>query len=99
MHSISYDLYYRRLRCNGHIINLIVQAFLFGQEEDDYKDFNNDNTSPSEEQLARWRRFGLLGKLYNIATWISALPQRIQTFKKLSNNLMPRRDNSTRWNL
>ena len=98
IHGICYDPYHRRLRCNGHIINLIVQAFLFGQEEDDYFDDDDDVISPSEEQLARWRRYGPLGKLHNIVTWIMGSPQRIQAFKKLSNDLMPRRDNSTRWN-
>lgn len=87
----------RRLRCTGHIINLVVQAFLFGKKEDDYKTFN-ETTAPSEEQLDQWRRFGPLGKLYNIVVWITASPQRIQLFKKLSNGLMPRRDNGTRWN-
>ena len=77
------------------MINLVVQAFLFGQEEPDYKEFDK-TTSPSEEQLDRWRRFGPLGKLYNIVVWITASPQRIQAFKKLSNDVMPRRDNSTR---
>ena len=28
--GVFYDPQQRRLRCNGHIINLAVQAFLFG---------------------------------------------------------------------
>lgn len=33
---ITYNPKHRRLRYNRHIINLIVQAFLFSKEEDDY---------------------------------------------------------------
>ncbi len=97
--NIAYDSDHRRLRCNGHIINLVVQAFLFGAEEDDHEEPNENTISPSEAQLDHWRRRGPLGKLHNIIRWIMITPQRIYTFKELSGGLMPRRDNSTRWNL
>ena len=35
-YSISYNYGKRRLRYNGYIINLAVQAFLFGNTVDDY---------------------------------------------------------------
>ncbi len=38
----------RRLRCNGHVINLVIQAFLFGAEQPDHDKFNEDE-APSEE--------------------------------------------------
>lgn len=34
--GVYYNYRERRLRCNGHIINLSVQAFLFGKQVDDY---------------------------------------------------------------
>jgi len=49
--NIAYDSDHRRLRCNGHIINLVVQAFLFGAEEDDHEEPNENTISPSEAQL------------------------------------------------
>ena len=96
--GVSYDAKQRRLRCNGHVINLAVQAFLFGQAVDDYEYPENLAISPSDAQLNQWRRLGPLGKLHNITVWIMGSPQRIQSFKKKSGGLMPRRDNSTRWN-
>lgn len=53
---------------------------------------------PTDDQLNQWRRLGPLGKLHNIVVWILGSPQRIQAFKHQSNDLMPHRDNGTRWN-
>lgn len=96
--GVYYNAVQRRLRCNGHIINLAVQAFLFGKTVDDYEYPENLALSPSDAQLNQWRRLGPLGKLHNIVMWIMGSPQRMQSFKKRSEGPMPRRDNSTRWN-
>ena len=69
--NIAYDGDTHRLRCNGHIINLVVQAFLFGKEVDDYE---AEDETPSDEDLDRWRRYGPLGKLHNIVVWVMASP-------------------------
>ena len=95
--NIAYDPKQRRLRCNGHVINLVVQAFLFGKDIADYEEFDAD-IAPSEDELAKWRRYGPLGKLHNIIVWIMASPQRRHRFGAMSNGLLPIRDNSTRWN-
>ncbi len=96
--GVLYDAQERRLRCNGHVINLAVQAFLFGKTVNDYEYAENLAISPSDATLNQWRKLGPLGKLYNIIVWIMGSPQRIQSFKIRSQGLMPRRDNSTRWN-
>ena len=96
--GVPYNAEERRLRCNGHVINLAVQAFLFGKAVNDYEYLENEAESPSDTQLSQWRRLGPLGKLHNINFWIMRSPQRVQAFKKKSGGLMPRRDNGTRWN-
>ena len=96
--GVLYNASHRRLRCNGHVINLAVQAFLFGKAVNDYEYLGNEAESPSDTQLSQWRRLGPLGKLHNINVWIMRSPQRVQAFKKKSGGLMPRRDNGTRWN-
>ena len=96
--GVQYDAKQRRLRCNGHVINLAVQAFLIGRTVDDFEYPETSTDSPSDTQLNQWRRLGPLGKLHNINVWILASPQRIQSFKKYSMGLLPHRDNSTRWN-
>lgn len=95
-HGIYYNPGERRLRCNGHIINLSVQAFLFGRAVNDYE--HPQEESPNDVELNQWRRLGPLGKLHNIIVWIMGSPQRIQMFRQKSGGLMPLRDNRTRWN-
>lgn len=101
--SILYNAEQKRLCCNGHIINLSVQAFLFGKISPDleYLEAFNDESSvriPTTDELDKWRKIGPLGKLHNIIIYITLTPQRKQNFRKLEPHLLPRRDNSTRWN-
>ena len=83
----------RRLRCNSHIINLSVLAFLFKkhpwQQENDY-------IGPSDTELTQWRKIGPLGKLHNIIMYVQRSPQRLQAFKALSRGFNLHRDNQTR---
>ena len=50
------------------------------------------------KELQEYRTLGPQGKLHNINTYIMRTPQRIQRFKKMSNDLMPHRDQAVRWN-
>ena len=93
--GVLYDAEQNRLRRNGHIINLAVQAFLFG-ETVDYLEFpENVTVSPSDTHLNTSRKLGPLGKLHNIIIWIAGSPQCIQSYKHRSGGLLGRRDNST----
>ena len=91
--GITWEASTHRLRCNGHIIHLAVQAFLFGRHPN-----LSDNDELTNDELCRWRQLGPLGKLHNIVVWIQRSPQRLHTFKKDSGGSAPRRDNATRWN-
>lgn len=91
--GIEWDAGSHRLRCNGHIINLAVQAFLFGNHPD-----LSDQDDSIRDDLKRWRRLGPLGRLHNIVVWVQRTPQRMQNFKNDSNGKSLKRDNSTRWN-
>lgn len=96
--GVRYNYTQRRLRCNGHVINLSVQAFLFGKVVNDYEYPENMSVAPNDVQLNKWRKLGPLGRLHNIVVYIMGSPQRIQAFKRISDGLMPHRDNGTRWN-
>ncbi len=96
--GVYYDPRHRRLRCNGHVINLAVQEFRFGEKVDDYEYPEEMTRSPSSQQIEQWRKLGPLGKLHNINIYIMKSPQRVQKFRGISGGLMPRRDNGTRWN-
>ena len=66
---ISYDAVQRCLQCNGHVINLSAQTFLFGKisEDLDYlTESLNTVIALTQDQLERWRSMGPLGKLHNI---------------------------------
>ncbi len=100
--GIYYDPIEHRLRCIGHVINLSVQAFLFGR----HPDIENGRRArgedggddPSNKELQDYRKLGPQGKLHNIIVYIMRSPQRIQKFRRLSKGLMPKRDHRVRWN-
>jgi len=98
------------VRCFGHIINLVVKAFLWGE---DWEAFEAGVSTEPEIQkavslLKLWRKKGPLGKLHNISTCILRTPQRRDRFtqkvKQLrstsgstSGPLLPIVGNVTRW--
>lgn len=92
-----YDCQQRSLRCNDHVVDLAIQAFLFGNVEDDYEYRETVRSAPKNNQLDKERKLGPLGKLHYIIFWIMRSPQRTQAFKELSGGLIPRRANGTRW--
>src|SRR5258708_14972872 len=57
-YKINYNPLYHRLRCNGHIINLAAQAFLFHTEDEALAEDNNTKllSLPTEAEMARWRK-------------------------------------------
>ena len=91
-----------RIRCIGHIINLVVQAFLFAkvvttEELESYdEDDRNFDQSTDEARRAKFRLLGPLGKAH-INAHIRKSPVRVEVFKKLARRLIPM-DNRTRWN-
>ena len=90
-----------RIRCIGHIINLIVQAFLFAEvmdlEELALYDLENEDGELTDEEARRawFRLLGPLGKGHNIVVHIGRLPACMDIFRKLAGRLIPM-DNYTR---
>ncbi|CEJ82383.1 Putative Transposase-like protein [[Torrubiella] hemipterigena] len=95
--DIRYDPKAHRLRCQGHIINLAVKAFLFvtDNEKLEYKDPNLHQTTL--KQIEAWRQKGPLGKIHNFVIYIQRSVQRSQKFLAISHNHRLARDNDTRW--
>jgi hypothetical protein len=94
----------RRLRCMGHIINLVAQAFLFGSESEVFDvtiKAYEDDIDQGKVDLSQLR--GPVGKLHHIVLHIRKTPQRRNAFKRGDEHcnptkLVPKRDNDTRWN-
>ena len=97
-YEIKYDPITHRLRCQGHILNLSAQAFLFVTEKESLEQDNMDKYTVTLEEMGRWRQYRALGKLYNFVVYIQRSIIQIQHFKKLSHGRALVRDNSTRWN-
>ena len=78
------DITARRMRCFGHILNLVAKAFLYGEDsdafelQDDFYELHNQY----DQALQHWRRKGPIGKLHNIVKFIRSSPQRTEAFKK-----------------
>jgi hypothetical protein len=92
-----------RIRCIGHIINLVVQAFLFTDlvnmdELESYDEAEVDGELIDEEvKKAKFRLLGPLGKAHNIVVYIRSSGGRADYFRKLAGRMIPM-DNRTRWN-
>jgi len=106
--GISFDPVARRLRCFGHVINLVVKAFLWGEDAETFEAeiITCADLDREVEELQGWRKKGPLGKLHNVLTWICRTPQRRDRFeeKVRQNNrglavkaLSLIRGNATRW--
>ncbi|KID82482.1 Ribonuclease H-like protein [Metarhizium guizhouense ARSEF 977] len=92
--EFDFDLDHRRLRCLGHILNLVVKQLIFGDsasametEDDDDFDF-----STISDELKKWRKKG--PQKEDIAS--GKLSYIDKTTGKLKKPLMPISDNETR---
>ena len=101
--GFNWEADYWRIRCLGHIINLIVQAFLFTnlvnleslelydkQEEARVFDI-------TEAVRSQFRLLGPLGQAHNIMVHICGSAGRTEQFRTLAGRMIPM-DNRTRWN-
>jgi hypothetical protein len=107
---INWDPKHHRVRCQGHVINLAVQAFLFSKDKEAIEeairqaeqDENLDIDDTLAERLKKakttgWRQIGALGKLHNLAVHIRSSEQRYNWFYELAGVALGL-DNDTRWN-
>jgi hypothetical protein len=84
-----------RIRYIGHIINLIVQAFLFSgvvqiEELESYDEEEQQEEYINKEAIrVRFRLLGPLGKGHNIVVHIHGSPNRTAQFVQLAGRLVP----------
>ncbi|PNP73637.1 hypothetical protein FNYG_13019 [Fusarium nygamai] len=105
--ACGFNAAHRRLRCNGHVINLAVQAFLFGKNKDASDEAlrqvsqlsydEQEGAVERAETATTWRQYGALGMLHNLVVWTRSSSQRYQAFLKVAGRMIAQ-DNSTRWN-
>jgi len=89
--KIKFNPLERWLGCFGHVINLVVRAFLWGVNTEVLEGVGNFDAPEAKEQeiqeLLQWRNQDSMGKLRNICVWICRTPQR-RTVLKVRFNLM-----------
>ena len=80
------DIKARRMRCYGHILNLVARAFLFGKDAESFELESEINCMRglAEQDLSHWRAKGPIGKLHNIVKFIRSSPQRSEHFKRIA---------------
>ncbi len=106
-HRIDWNVSQNRIRCQGHILNLVVQAYLFNgdEEEEEMASYDKDELSNEhqDEKEAKERRnriraqMGAMGKLHNLVIHIRASAGRMREFIANAGRRIPL-DNRTRWN-
>ncbi|KAJ3577745.1 hypothetical protein NPX13_g2821 [Xylaria arbuscula] len=79
---LSDEIKDRRIRCYGHILNLVGRAFLYGE---DFESFEQESQilealDRHDDYLKLWRRRGPVGKLHNLVKWVRSSPQRSEYF-------------------
>lgn len=105
--TLTIDPTKQRLRCAGHIINLVVKAILFGEGVSKFE--RALAGAGDDEQFDLWRKRGPIGKLHNIVVYINRSPQRQQQFRSkqdavASDDNIPKfyyqliQDGGVRWN-
>jgi hypothetical protein len=89
---IDWNPTHQRIRCQGYILNLVIQAFFFTSEDEklmaSYDEEDNileeektlDQSKKKRQQHIR-EKMGNIGKLYNIVVHIRSSPIRINEFK------------------
>lgn len=75
------DVSSRRLRCIGHIINLVVRAVIFGSNVSKFEAALREATD--EFSFDIWAKKGSIGRLHNLATYIRRTDQRRQALRQL----------------
>jgi len=75
----------KRVRCTGHILNLVAKAFLEGKNKRLINSLDLNCQAPlsaveESELLEEWRKSGPVGKLHFLVHWIRRSPQRRDAF-------------------
>jgi hypothetical protein len=71
---------WRRLRCMGHIINLVARILLFGKDPDGFAEDLEEAVDDVMKEMEQWRKAGPIGKLHNIMVWVGQSSERLRQF-------------------
>jgi hypothetical protein len=97
-YGIVYDSKHHRLRCQGHVLNLSINSYLYVTDTKTIEDIDAvpDQLKQSLKDIETWRKFKPIKKLYNIVVDIQSSAIRTQEFMVLSRGVRLIQDNKTR---
>jgi hypothetical protein len=72
---------HHRLRCAGHIINLIVKATIYGKGVSRWEE--ELANAPLKQQFKLYRKLGVVGKLHNFVNAVCASHKRRELFDSI----------------
>jgi hypothetical protein len=79
-----------RLRCVGHVLNLVVKALLFGKG---VSKLEKALCGASDaEQFKIWKEQSFIGRLHNFCVWVNRSDQRRELFRKYIRQVNEGRD-------
>jgi hypothetical protein len=98
---------HQRLRCAGHIINLVVKATIYGDGVSKWE--QELAAATPKEQFKLYRRLGVVGRLHNFVNAVYASHKRRELFDSIQNEvnnellytfntLELRQDGGVQWN-
>ena len=95
--SMGFDPKAKRLRCMGHVLNLIAEAYLYGQDASNFeKQFKEQGLTGRRKM---WRDRGELGKLHNLVAHVMASGKRLDLFTALQSTENIGKAAGKRWKL
>jgi hypothetical protein len=110
--ALGVDSKQRRIRCFGHVLNLVVKALLFGQNPEAFETEVDGEPGFDVAQHEIWRKKGPVGKLHNLVHWIHRSDKLTYKLRALQEEFFQNsdipviqarkpldvvRDNQTRW--
>jgi hypothetical protein len=66
-YSIIYDPIAHRIRCQGYIINLSINSFIYVTDKENLEEEEEPGKlKQTLKEINQWRKYGPISKLYNI---------------------------------
>jgi hypothetical protein len=94
--TYHYDAGEHWLRCIGHVINLAVKAFWFGDVD---RALLQDTVIVMHDTMAEWRNMEPWGIAHDSTIYVLSSPRPCQQFKQLGGTTILPTDNATQWNI
>jgi len=94
---MGFDPKAKRLRCMGHIFNLIAERYLYGQDVTKFEEQYSKAGAPERRKL--WRERNEVGKLHNLVAHVMASGKRTELFEALQSTVNVGIAEGKRWKL